>query len=920
MMFNRIARIKISSYILLILIISFLLQLCPTQKTYAADIVTRYYQQGGRIVFDEENQVLSFISRGRTAVTNIRFRPIGWQIRFEPKNSNYPKFYTRVKNDRIKEEVKAPDGYTYTEYVFPIAPSSNQQYPPSIIEALVRDFGNEGYDAEYFAWLLANGVTIKFDCVGSILEANATVPNAVMDTNGNIGVGNTNPPDPQNRGEHYFTKEGTSFVTNHKVKSGWETTSSWDNKIGENGYKGIKGARPWRDLTLFDDFFDKQTYFKNTQVIVQRIIKAQHWTTDGKRLDAGNKDRIIGVYDIKIGKTENKTVTGLSFPGYKIKYSVIKYNDSVQDRIDGSSALTRTVKLNAANKEHTVIFYYEPVNPDTSLPNGKIIFTPNQSSDIQGNRNGWVNANFDVKVTFNRESVTMYGTEARTYRYYDSCYEVDSAGNCIGKWVDGSVNVPFTQSWKAGQLTVTGKGTDNKGNTINLGPFTISNGGKVTIDKELKDIQLSARVTRWDAQNDKAFENVNPPLGQWTKDKPTQNTSAPNKDYASDSGKYYLDKSSPQVVSVTPASSEWTKNVVNVNVSVSDNLSGLYNGNSYVEAIDTSYYRNSVPKDYFNEGVKSAQKTITLAKEGIYQIKVNLEDIARNIMTEKTYGYYKIDRTRPYDAIFSVDNRKYIDEDLTVTVTVGDNLSGIEEVRYALTNSPNDKSGMKLVNITTLEGQAETKTFTVNITEPGSWWIHVYQKDRAGNITETTSQEYRIIRLGSPDNKDGNKEFNNNDETLWIAPKQTNGKIPRGTRFDVILKVYGLAAQDATITTVNMIVPNWVTNDVMYKINGRYAVTPGIFLTTMNFYSGYEEDAESYPTPTTSIQWWKAFIPPYGTPITVDAKGNRIRDKYQIKVQLEFEGYTPSKTHVSTIEFDVVPETKIKTEIIKNEY
>lgn len=911
-MISRAAKIKMSFYILMVFVLSIFLQLFPIQSTYATSLHERYKSQGNKIVFDSEGQVLSFISRARTATSSTRFRTIGWQVRFEPQDGSQ-KFYTRIGNDNVRKEEVHTDGFTYTEFVFPIAKSTGQQFEPSIVEALVRDFGSQ-YDTEYFIKKLASGVIIKFDTVASIIDAGRSVANAYMDSEGNIHP--SSGATPGREGEHYLTKEGKSFVTTHKVKSGWETVSDWDTYYG-----GVKNARGWADPNMFNDYFDVTCFYEKEDVIVQRVVEAQHWTTSGTRLDAGGRNKILGVFDVQIGKTVKKDVSGLSFPGYKISHSYVIYNGTKQENYkEGSDALSQTVNIKADNDKHLVVFYYKPVELDTTIPDGQIKFEPNKSEDIGGNREGWVNQNIAVKVTANPASVTMYGTATRRYQYYDSCARLDKENNCVGETVTGSITVPFTQTWKVKNITVTGTGKNKEGKNVNLESSTVPQGGTFTINSELKDIQLTARVSEWEAQNDKRFIDEPPPLGNWIDSTPSGSTSKPNKDFKSNSGKYFLDKTKPQIDSVSPQNRGWTNQTVNVKVKVSDNLSGFYRSNSYVKAVDTSYYDNSLPEDYFEQGRTSAEKTISLAREGIYQVKVNLEDMAKNKISETTYGYYKIDKTKPDEAKFSFDNREYIDENLTVTVTVGDNLSGVVETRYTLTNSPNDKSDMKTIDVTTPEGKKGTNTFTVDITEPGSWWIHVYQRDRAGNVTETVSPEYRIIRLGHPDNDDGSDPFDENDETFWITPLQTNRKIPRGTRFDVHLKTFGLTEQDATITTVHMETPRWVTDDVMKKVNGRYAVTPGIFNTVMNYYSGYAEDALSFAKPTTSVRWWKAFIPPYGTPITVDANSNRLRPKYQIRVQLEFEGYSPSKTHWSTIEFDVVPETKLKTEIIKNEY
>jgi hypothetical protein len=289
-------------------------------------------------------------------------------------------------------------------------------------------------------------------------------------------------------------------------------------------------------------------------------------------------------------------------------------------------------------------------------------------------------------------------------------------------------------------------------------------------------------------------------------------------------------------------------------------------------------------------------------------------------MSKATYGKYKIDKTSPYSASFSWDYRDYIDENLTVTVTVGDNLSGVVETRYVLNNSPYDTSGMHSVSASTADGTIGYDSFTVQITQPGSWWIHVYQRDRAGNVTYTTSEEYKIIRLGTPTNTSGNT-FTGQSDKFWISPLQMNHKIPRATRFDTLLQTYGLTETETNYTTVHLTVPNWVDDEIEKKVNGKYAVTDGTTDThTMEYYSEHNQGPQDFATPSTVLQWWKAYIAPYGTPVTLDKNGNRLRTQYEFKVQLEYDYYYPSKTHISTIKFDIIPETKVKTEIIKNEY
>ncbi|KNY26554.1 hypothetical protein [Pseudobacteroides cellulosolvens] len=135
-------------------------------------------------------------------------------------------------------------------------------------------------------------------------------------------------------------------------------------------------------------------------------------------------------------------------------------------------------------------------------------------------------------------------------------------------------------------------------------------------------------------------------------------------------------------------------------------------------------------------------------------------------------GIYKIDKTKPYSVEFNWDNQsiKGIRKDPhgvicheytcspnnSLTVTMGDNLSGIQEARYLWTENKDVPSSdiMILVHgFQTTEGKDEKKSFTIDIHDhkndysslkKGLWYLHVYLIDRAGNETNTCSEPIYI--------------------------------------------------------------------------------------------------------------------------------------------------------------------------------
>lgn len=601
-------------------------------------------------------------------------------------------------------------------------------------------------------------------------------------------------------------------------------------------------------------------------------------------------------------------------------------------------------------------------------PVGQITFTPTTSYNIADNREGWVNKNASINVVLQGSSTktaSSYATRWYTYwesytcsgcqtgtSYCDGCKKqysdwvdcpcvftdhpgYNSKGNVCGcmdgapygwyatvTWYcpghsytycsghsysnSGSTTCGYTEVWRIAEIEVSGTGKDVNGKTVNLPKATINGtSGTYVISQELKDIQLTAKVTKWEVQST-TWNSSYPPRGSWDSGSPPKGkTTKPTETYESSSGLFYIDKTSPFVQSISSTKTGWTNQPYTVDIAVSDNLSGFWRDGSHLKVTDKSYYKRETEMLYFGSREPKDEKSILLDEDGIYSIEVNLEDVAKNKMNRITYGDYKIDMTSPYNATFSDDTRQYIDDNLTVTVKVGDNLSGLTEVKYILNNHPDSYSGGKTVNCSTAEGKQEYKTFTVNITDPGSWWIHVYQKDRAGNITWTTSREYKIVRIDTPQ----------------IGPVQANNKYPRGTRFDVTLATYGLTGGEAILSEVVADTPAWINDSVNYEKNGKYMATTGRVVSNMNYYDGKEKGSQEYADKTTGIAWWSGYVPPYGQSVTINRNGTRLKDRDYITLYVRVPDYNgPKNTHSETVYFDIIPETQIKTEIINNSY
>jgi len=149
--------------------------------------------------------------------------------------------------------------------------------------------------------------------------------------------------------------------------------------------------------------------------------------------------------------------------------------------------------------------------------------------------------------------------------------------------------------------------------------------------------------------------------------------------------------------------------------------------------------------------------------------------VSNDYRFDSSSGIYKIDKTKPYTVEFNWDGQsikgsrkdaqgiichEYIcSSDNRLTVTMGDNLSGIEEARYLWTENKNVPSPNAMIPIhgfQTSEGKDEKKSFTIDIHDPkkdyaalkkGLWYLHVYLKDRAGNENYTCSEPVYINKV-----------------------------------------------------------------------------------------------------------------------------------------------------------------------------
>jgi large repetitive protein len=263
-----------------------------------------------------------------------------------------------------------------------------------------------------------------------------------------------------------------------------------------------------------------------------------------------------------------------------------------------------------------------------------------------------------------------------------------------------------------------------------------------------------------------------------------------------------IDKTAPETVS--DVIDQWNNGEVSVNLTATDNLSGVaktfysLNGSDFVEG--TSFNVNE-------EGTKTVY---------FYSI-----DNAGNVEEVKT-AEVKIDKTAP-ETVSDVTD-KWNKGEVTVNFTATDNLSGVDKTFYSL-------NGTDFV---------EGTTFTVN--EEGVKTVYFYSVDNAGNLEEVKTAEVKIDKTAPTASWNLDKEYSlgvslpldyqASDELSGIAEESVtvNGqvyqkgdsvKLDQPGTYNIVVKVIDYAGNSTTIekTFVVYISGNLVVNPGVIKAN-----------------------------------------------------------------------------------------------------
>lgn len=755
------------------------------------------------------------------------------------------------------------------------------------------------------------------------------------------------------KGKKYRFDEKTNGMIK-KTKINIENNSKIDETIPFNSLTVTISFDPMYKYTVEVTYYYKQVVTTRHRVILHTVLTTI--LPDGTQTTQ-KTDKDLGTEEVPVDKPASKTVNFSLPAGYTLTqaYYLIDTDPTKYKLTTDPSVRSIVVdyKLDD-NKNHQYnVWVYASgyIEPDVQ---GQIVFSPYSSYYISGNRDGWVNKDINVQVTINGDKeVTKYGSENRQYEYDCwvctdwgdwTCSEEDENGNCIGYWYQpcldgywdkchGYSDCQYKQVWKYKSIEVTGTGVDANGNQVQLPTSYLQDGEYYTISSELDNIRLKGKISNW-VSKEKTFTCGSPPQGSWSQSTPKTDTEKPTATYESYSGVYHLDKTKPQyrLANGVSPSINWTNQPYWFEIDATDNLSGFYAQNSYIQVEDRSYLKQDMSDynmQYFDKFLDDFVY-VYFYTDGIYYVKHRIEDYAMNVCSEVEYGPYRIDMTEPDRARFKEEPRSGLNQPVVVNVTVSDNLSGIKEVRYALTHSAQPPADIKTAGIVvtndngslfqTQENSNEQRTFKVRIDTPGIWYLHVYQVDRAGNERVDTS--YKIIYV-----------------PVTVIEKEKT--VPRGARFDFEVKLTGIDEnnkQEIQNFTIYIEGPGWINNKIDERDeNGNYTVNLDTDFAVFSFWK-YENNEAYFYLPV---------ITPYGTPLTYAKDGRKERQEYMYRVYYTYDGnYADNgqtdesgqeegieegreeemaskiydSTYIDDILISVAHEMEMKTEIINNEY
>ena len=214
-------------------------------------------------------------------------------------------------------------------------------------------------------------------------------------------------------------------------------------------------------------------------------------------------------------------------------------------------------------------------------------------------------------------------------------------------------------------------------------------------------------------------------------------------------GTIRIDKTAPSISYSPNSRTSWNNTNVSVSATISDSLSG----------VDTIRRRTSSNNgsSYGSWRTHAGNFTVNFTGEGERRLRTEACDNAGNCRTV-TSGVYRIDKTAPTVSFSPNSRTSWSNTNPSVSVTISDNLSGIDTIRRRLSTNNGSSYG---------SWANRSGNFTQGLTASGERRIQVNTCDNAGNCRTSTSGVYRL------DFSTPSISFSPNGSTVWRRSQST---------------------------------------------------------------------------------------------------------------------------------------------------
>ncbi len=745
---------KIASLVIIILI------LLNSFTVYAADPLNIYY--------NEDTNCVEYDAMVTAATSGTRYRVLGFTVKLDG-------FSTTIKMEKGLDHDNG-DGTKTVRFNIPVVGSGN-----SIMQRFIDKYGMRDEFVNFFS----NDNTLYFDAIMTVTNMSGTteIPLAEMSYNGTFTKPNGS-----------SAVLGTDYFT---TLSGIKYARSWKNRDDLDKFFNLQCFIPGKSnsIKIPDDLLAKPTakISKGGTVITGTVTYAKNETISL----SGVKSLFPNYAEVKYYKWEYKPVDSSSW--VTIANGVDRINPTFPALDVGSYDVKLTVWYKIGSIEYTEMSDSTQVILDiVEYPEGAYVtVTPSCVPQIEVTQ-AQVDANVNIPVTVDATGFLNNFTDVSKISDWtlhlrkdpagsDSQYQKFTFTSGLGLSQDSSkvFTVPASVLSSANQYTqkfaVKAEAVVNGitlSSNLEYCSVVLHKSGEAVSETPAGTIKFVPASCDW--------RNTDLPVRVYVDGNTTTTASG------TDSRTYKYETQTCTKQSHVHSPSCYAPDGVTVTCVINEHI---HTSSCYTTSSGTStqsYTQNwSIDKIRVSGGAPLASSpvdisnnnTITLSTNGVASLSAKLTgwtagtkswatadapsgswdstDTPTNTTApseryDSSSGVYKIDKVKPTITFDWSNQDQYKNNmhwyiylpDNKINVTLGDNLSGVIDSRYAWTTSdvyPN-YGAMNSLGLTTAEGAAGTIHTNINIHDTqdrvGKWYLHLYVQDRAGNVTRSTQPVY----------------------------------------------------------------------------------------------------------------------------------------------------------------------------------